>query len=253
VVAGRTKRHITLEEEVAKRLLSLRNTHAITREWVRASALQGVITDGNGAVVYNLNTVFGIVPTVIDFVLGTPATDVIGKCQQVWQSISSNLGEVMRAVEAIVDPTFFGELIEHPNVAKYWLQAEQGTSIANMVRVQRLGQMWGRAFYFQNIFFREYYGTAPIKTGNPPAITSTPFWAPATGTAYPVGTMNMFRTFDGPANDLRFVGEVGAEIYVSPKILEGEALRFEIVAGKPVRGTLGARANHFLPRDLCSK
>jgi Phage major capsid protein E len=32
--------------------------------------------------------------------------------------------------------------------------------------------------------------------------------------------MNMFRTFDGPANDLRFVGEVGAEIYVSPKILD---------------------------------
>jgi hypothetical protein len=38
VVAGRTKRHITLEEQVANRLLSLRNTHAITREWVRASA-----------------------------------------------------------------------------------------------------------------------------------------------------------------------------------------------------------------------
>jgi hypothetical protein len=41
-----------------------------------------------------------------------------------------------------------------------------------------------------------------------------------TGTAYPVGTMNMFRTYDGPANDLRFVGEVDAEIYVSPKILD---------------------------------
>jgi hypothetical protein len=40
VVAGRTKRHITREEEVAKRLFSLRNTHAITREWGRASALQ---------------------------------------------------------------------------------------------------------------------------------------------------------------------------------------------------------------------
>jgi hypothetical protein len=47
--------------------------------------------------------------------------DVIGKCQQVWHIISSNLhGEVIRAVEAIVDPTFFGELIEHPNVAKRW-------------------------------------------------------------------------------------------------------------------------------------
>jgi hypothetical protein len=32
VVADRTKRHIALEEEVAKRLLGLRNTHAITRE-----------------------------------------------------------------------------------------------------------------------------------------------------------------------------------------------------------------------------
>ena len=83
-VAGRTKRHITLEEEVAKWLLSLRNTHAITREWVRTSALQGIITDGNGSTVYNLNTVFGIVPTVIDFVLGTPATDVIGLRRRRW-------------------------------------------------------------------------------------------------------------------------------------------------------------------------
>jgi hypothetical protein len=69
VVAGRTKRHITLEEDVAKRLFSLRNSHAITREWVRTGALQGIITDGNGSTVYNLNNVFGIVPTVIDFVL----------------------------------------------------------------------------------------------------------------------------------------------------------------------------------------
>jgi Phage major capsid protein E len=92
---------------------------------------------------------------VIDFVLGTPGTDVIGKCQQVWQSISSNLhGEVMRAVEAIVDPTFFGELIEHPNVAKYWLQAEQATSIANMVRVQRQGQMWGRELFPEHLLSR---------------------------------------------------------------------------------------------------
>jgi hypothetical protein len=106
VVAGRTKRHISIEEEVAKRLLSLRNPHASIREWVRASALQGIITDGNGSTVYNLNTVFGIVPTVIDFVLGTPATDVIGKCQQVWQSISSNLhGELMRGVERIDSAT----------------------------------------------------------------------------------------------------------------------------------------------------
>jgi hypothetical protein len=229
VVAGRTKRHITLEEEVAKRLLSIRNTHAITREWVRASALQGVITDGNGATIYNLNQVFGITPTTVDFLLGTPSSDVIGFCQQIWQSVTTNLhGEVMNAIEAIVDPTFFNKLIEHANVAKYWLQAEQAVNIANMVRRERQGNMWGREFYFQNILFREYYGTAPIKSGSPPSITSTPFWAQGTGTAYPIGTMNMFRTFDGPANDLRFVGEIGSEIYVSPKILDhGKGIELE--------------------------
>ena len=30
----------------------------------------------------------------------------------------------------------------------------------------------------------------------------------------------MFRTYDAPANDIRFVGEIGAEIYVSPDILK---------------------------------
>lgn len=228
-VDNRTKRHVTLEEELAKRLLSIRNTHAVTREWVRASALQGIITDGNGNTIYNLNTVFGINPTTIDFVLGTAGTDVIAKCQQLWQSITSNLhGEVMNSIEAIVDPTFFNELIEHANVAKYWVQAEQATQIANMVRRERQGNMWGREFYFQNILFREYYGTAPIKSGSPAAITSTPFWAQGTGTAYPVGTLNMFRTYDAPANDLRFVGEVGSEIYVSPKMLDhGKGLELE--------------------------
>jgi hypothetical protein len=229
VVAQRTKRRPTLAEEVSKRLLSLRNTHAITREWVRASALQGIITDGNGAVVANLNQIFGINPVTIDFVLGTAGTDVIAKCQQVWQSISTNLqGETMRAIEVIVGPTFFGELIEHPNVAKYWLQAEQATSIANMIRVERQGQMWGREFYFQNLLFREYYGTAPIKSGSPPTVTSTAFFPNNGGTAYPVGTMNMFRTYDGPANDLRFLGEIGQEIYVSPKFLDhGKGIELE--------------------------
>jgi hypothetical protein len=227
VVAARTKRHITLEEEVAKRLFNIRNTHAITREWVRASALQGLITDGNGNTIYNLYSVFGITNTTVDFVLGTPTTDVNSKCAAIWQQITGNLkGEVMNSIEAIVDPTFFEKLVTHDNVEKYYLQAEQALQLAAIVRKQSPGNMWGREFLFQRILFREYYGTAPIKSGG--AITSTPFWAAGTGTANPVGTMNMFRTYDAPANDVRFVGEIGAEIYVSPKILDhGKGVELE--------------------------
>ena len=219
VVTGRTKRHITLEDEVAKRLMNIRNTHAITREWVRASALQGLITDGNGATIYNLYTVFGISNTTVDFVLGTSTTDVNSKCAAIWQKVTGNLqGEVMNGIEAIVDPTFFEKLVTHANVEKYYLQAEQALQLAAIVRRQSGGNMWGREFMFQRIQFREYYGTAPIRSGG--TITSTPFWAAGTGTAYPVGTMNMFKTFDAPANDIRFIGQLGSEVYVSPEILE---------------------------------
>jgi hypothetical protein len=125
----------------------------------------------------------------------------------------------MSGIEVICDPTFFERFVTHPNVEKYYLQAEQALLLAAIVRKESSGNMWGREFTHQRIRFREYYGTAPIKNGAG-AITSTPFWAQGTGTAYPVGTMNMFRTFDAPANDIRFVGEIGSEIYVSPKILD---------------------------------
>ena len=226
---AQTKRLTTVEEETAKRLFDIRNTHAVTREWVRAGALQGLIQDGNSQTIYNLYTVFGISNTTVDFLLGTDGTDINAKCSAVWQQVTTNLkGEVMNGIEAIVDPNFFEAFIAHPNVAQFWLNAEQALQLANIVRKERGGNMWGREFFFGRILFREYYGTAPIKTSPIAAISSAPFWASKTGTAYPIGTRNMFRTYDAPAHDLRFVNTMGNEIYVSPKFLDhGEGLELK--------------------------
>ena len=229
IQVAQTKRLTTVEEETAKRLFDIRNTHAVTREWVRAGALQGLIQDGNSQTIYNLYTVFGISNTTVDFLLGTNGTDINAKCSAVWQQVTTNLkGEVMNGIEAIVDPNFFEAFIAHPNVAQFWLNAEQALQLANIVRKERGGNMWGREFFFGRILFREYYGTAPIKTSPTAAISSAPFWASKTGTAYPIGTRNMFRTYDAPAHDLRFVNTMGNEIYVSPKFLDhGEGLELK--------------------------
>lgn len=221
VQVGRTKRPTTLEDEVAKRLMQIRNTHAISREWIRSGALQGLIKDGNGATIYDLYATFGISKVQIDFDLGNAAADMTDKCNQVYQSVTKNLqGEVMQGIEVICDTVFFQAFVTHVSVTKFYVNAEQALLLAELVRGKSAGLMWGREFTFQRIKFREYYGTAPVKSGSPLVDTTAPFWASKTGTAYPRGTMNTFRTFDAPAHDLRFVNTMGQEIYVSPKILD---------------------------------
>jgi hypothetical protein len=229
IQVGETKRLITAQEEVGKRLNDIRNGHAITREWVRSTALQGTITDGNSQTIYNLYTVFGISPNTLAMALGTSTTDVNAKCASIWQTITQNLkGETMNGIEAIVDPQFFEELIAHPNVAQFWLNAEQALQLANIVRKDSAGNMWGREFFFGRIRWREYYGQAPIKTSPTASLSTAPFWAAQTGTAFPVGTKNMFATYDGPANDIRFANTRGQELYVSPKFLDhGEGIELK--------------------------
>jgi hypothetical protein len=242
IQVANTKRPTTVEEEVMKRLMDIKRTHDITREWLRAGALQGTILDGNSQTVVNLYTFFGISPTQVDFALATTSggpnntgTDIILKCQQLYQSIATNLqGETMTGIEAIVDPTFFNRFIEHPAVNKYYVNNMAAMEIARMARrVQQMAAgsptpMYGREFLFQSINFREYFGTAPVKASPTASTTATPFWAVNTGTAYPVGTRNMFKTYDAPANDLRFANTRGLPIYVSPRFLDhGEGIELK--------------------------
>ena len=223
IQVGNTKRPTTVAEEVAKRLIDIKATHDVTREWLRCGALQCLIVDGNSSTIYDLYTLFGLTKATytVDFVLGTAGTDIDAKCAAVWQSITKGLqGEVMTRIDAIVDPTFFQALVTHAKVAQYYLNAEQAINLAALVRKESSGNMWGREFEHGRIRWREYYGTAPVKASSTAAIASTPFWASKTGTAYPVGTRKMFRTYNAPANDLRFVNTPGLEVYVSPEILE---------------------------------
>lgn len=231
VQIGMTKRPTTVEEEVSKRLIDIKRTHDITKEWLRSGALQGVIKDGNSQSLLDLYGALGVTKTTVHFDLSNESAVMSDKCRQVFQAVATNLqGEVMTGVEAIVDPTFFQAFVTHPSVEKFYVQAEQAVLLAQIVRKESSGQMWGREWTFGNILFREYYGTAPVKADAQAttAITSTPFWAANTGTAYPRGTSKMFRTYNGPAHDLRQVNQLGSEVYISPKFLDhGEGIELK--------------------------
>jgi hypothetical protein len=215
---GRSKTPETVDTKMAERLLSIRNNHAVTLEYIRSGALKGLIKDGDGTTLYNLFTEFGINKKEVDFVLGTGSTDIIAKCEEVNDHIVTNLkGEVSNGVEILVSSGFFNKFIQHAKVEKHWLNWQAASEVANMNR-DRSGGNWGRTFRFQNIFFREDKTTFPVKVNG--ELTSVPSVAAGYGHAFPTGTMSTFETWFGPANTMSAANQPGDEIFISPKELD---------------------------------
>jgi hypothetical protein len=225
VLVARSKQPETVDNLMAKRLNTLRNNHAITREYLRMGALKGLIKDGDGTTVYNLFTEFNIVKKEVDFLLGTAGTKVIDKCEEVYDHVLKNLkGEVSSGVAVIVSSGFFSALVQHANVKVHWqnFQISNGPgawSVANMNRDTRGGN-WGRTFEFGNLRFLEYKGTFPVKANAQSALASVDAVAAGYGHAFPLGTMNTFNTFDAPADTMDAANKPGNEVFISPKELD---------------------------------
>lgn len=226
-VIGGAKVPKTFDAEVSKRLKTIRNHHAITREYLRVGALRGLVKDGKGRTVLDLFKAFGIQPKTIDFALGTPGTDVIGKTAELIDYMGESMkGETMSGVEIVCGGSFFSKLVQHPKVEKYWLNTQNAGQLATIER-SRLGGQWGRVFEFQTVMFREYTGSFPVRNAQG-AKVSEKIMGANEARAYPLGTMNTFATYDGPADHMAKVNKPGDEIFISPKILDhGAGVEFK--------------------------
>jgi hypothetical protein len=215
-VIGTSASPRTMETEMARRLLAIRNRHAITLEWMRMGALKGLITDGAGATLYDLYASFGLSRNTIFFDLGNAASDINGKCEALYEATATNLlGETMQFIEVIASSAFFNAFIGHPKVEKFFLNWSNAEKLSSVDRIGAGNQM-GRVFDFQKIRFREYYGVAPVNG------SSVPFVEAGKGYSRPVGTMDSFKTYFAPPNDIRVVNQSGDayEVYISPKVLD---------------------------------
>ena len=188
-------------------LMNLRRQHDITDEYLRMGALKGVIHDGKYRIIYNLYDVFSITKKTIDFELGTPETNVLGKCEELEGHLDDNLrGETMGGIYCLVSSEFFNKLVSHPNVEKYYLNWQAATALAQSNR---------QVFRFGNIDWEAYRGKAPDATK-----TTRRFIAANEGHAWPTGTQEAFRTYRAPPYHMDYVNTEGVDILVSQKILD---------------------------------
>ena len=196
------------------RLSDFKDNFTLTREYMRMSALKGIIVDGGNNEVLNLYTAFGIGTKDVYFNLDDPSTNLLALCNKVFTLITQDLSdEVMTNVEVRVDGVFFNKLISHPNAEKYWLNQEAATQLANAVRGQD-GNYQPRKFVFGNITWLEYDAMVPLWGG-----TTTPMIASGTGHAYPAGTRKTHKSYIAPPDDIRVLNgqpfDVSKAIYIT--------------------------------------
>jgi hypothetical protein len=196
-----------LVEVMNRKLTLMRRKHAQTREYMEMNALRGIVKDGAGTTLYNYFTEFGLEQLSVDFVFGTPGTNIQGKVRNVLRGIEDNLlGETMTTAHALVSSEFFDKLISHP-------KTEDAYKFYSATGGQPLRDDMRRAFPFAGIMFEEYNASVTLSSG-----TAERLIPAGEGIAFPMGTFDTFTTYGGPANLLETANTVGLPLYARQMI-----------------------------------
>lgn len=192
----------TKDAVLARKLARMRMNHAITLEAARCYTLTtGSQYSPNGTVSANFYTDFGVTRKEIDFVLGTAGTEVNEKAEEGISHIQTNIlsGEVANEIIVLCSPEFFAKLIKQAGVKEaYKYYASTQEPLRN-----RLGTGIYRSFIHGSVRYLEYSGAYNGSRLIP------------AGDAYmlPMGTIDTFKTFFGPANKFDLVNTLGEQMY----------------------------------------
>lgn len=196
-----------------RKLITMRRKHAITLENLRMGALKGVVRDYDGSVIVNYFTEFGITEKVVDFLLGTASTDVLGKCQDVTGYMEDNLlGETMTGVHALCSPEWFRKFTGHASVKEAFKYYQSGPQI--------LREDVRKGFTFGGITFEEYRGAASYLQEDGTRTAPERFIPAGDVRFFPLGTSDTFTNYWSPpdfwsaVNQAPAVGD--AEVFVAP-------------------------------------
>ena len=199
----------TLDGVIMRKLERLKRNISITQEVARFKTLTtGNVYAPSGSVTGNFYTDYGLTQVSVDFVLGTAGTDVLGKTESVIASMQDTAvnGDVITQVVAFCSPEWFAKFIAHAKVqtAYQYYTATDGQSILR----NRAGNFGGlgalyREFYFGGVRFIE------VRTS-----LGGVRLVPAGEVAFvPLGTVDSFCSFFGPANKLDLVNTIAEESY----------------------------------------
>lgn len=192
----------TVVQKVAQKQAKLLREVALTLEYHRLGAIQGILLDAGGSTIYNYFTEFGISqPAEIDFDLdnAAPARGALAAlAKSVKRTIIRALGEAAPGIRivALCGDTFFDQLTSHVEVARTyenWMAAEQ----------LRANEVFS-TFRWSEIDWVNYQGTDDNSTV-----------AIAAGQVKFVvqGVPGLFRRINAPGETFETVNTIGRDLY----------------------------------------
>lgn len=203
----------TVEGEVNKRLMAMARKHDITLEYLKCGALTGVIKDADGTTLFNLFDEFDVTQKSVDFDLSNDSSDVSGHAREVSAHIEDNLmGDSMTHVHALCSPGFFAEFIAHDAVREAYLSAQSVQTISRNAEKNPLRDNVSKGFWFQDIFWEEYRGQAPV-IDNDGAATTRHFIPANSARFFPMGTSETFKVYNAPADWMETANTPGLPKY----------------------------------------
>lgn len=194
-----------VQVEVNDRLIDMRGSIDITREYLRAGALRGQVLDADGTLIVNLFTEFGVTEKTVDFTFGTGTTDWAGKAREVRRHVQKNLkGDMMTGLRALCSPTFFDKLLatdDFKEAHKFYQSA-----VEPLREDTRGGTPW------MGITWEEYLGEGDVPQEDGTTVTNA-FIPDGDARIFPEGTRQSFAMFNAPADYMETVNTPGQPVY----------------------------------------
>jgi hypothetical protein len=191
----------TIQSLMFQKLQTMKNKHAITKEWLRAGALNGIVYDSDGTtVVYNYFTEFGITRETVNLALTDLDLEVRNSVMTAKRWIETHLyGETSNGFMALCSPEFFDALVAHPVVKEAYKFYQQQQNLSGDFR---------GGFRYGDVIWKEYLGQATDVSGN-----VRKFITANEALMFPLGTTQMFRMYYAPGNFNSTVNTVGLPLY----------------------------------------
>jgi len=182
----------TIVRYVGKRLATMVNSVAYTREAHRVAAIQGNYFTAHGDQA-SLFTVFDGARPEVAMVLTNADTKLRAKCLDVIGAVEDALGGLSyTGLTAFCGKNFWADLIEHKAVKETYLASEQAAALR--------GDPTG-SFEFGGITWTRYRGSSQVKIADDEAAV------------VPTGVTDLFITSLSPADYMETVGTLGLPLY----------------------------------------
>lgn len=201
---GSTTELKSLQTEVARRTMRIKQDFALTKEFWLLSLVQGYTYDADGSLIYDWAAQFGQTRQAevgFDLTAASPASGAVRqKCANVRRTITralQGLGGSGIDIVALCGDNFYDKLTSHPEVVQTFTNWSAAADLRN-----DLGNAW-RAFRYGDINFVNYRGTDDNTTV-------------AIGTdaakIFPTNA-GIFQWVNAPAEKFEFINTPGLDLY----------------------------------------